>query len=72
MTVPGGSGSSTGGSQDKTFVPGEEQDAASTGPVGQPQGGQGDLSAEIERGERGTQTPAEDMGEGDSKPFYAS
>lgn len=72
MTVPGGSGSSTGGSRDKTYVPGEDEEATQVGPVGQPNGGQGDLSAEIERGERATHNPDEDMGEGDSKPFYAS
>ena len=98
MTIPAGTGATSGGSSDKTYVPGEDEpvsqptggqggdvggaaDAAApqdttqspTGsPVAQPHGGQGDLSAEIERGERATHSPDEDMGEGSGEPFYAN
>ena len=46
-----------------------EQPSPQGGAVGQPGGGQGDLSAEIERGERATANPDQDMGE-DERPYY--
>ena len=74
MTIPGGAGSTGAGSGDKTYVPGENEEGGTSlegPPAGQPQGGQGDLSAEIGRGERATHNPDEDMGDGDGEPFYA-
>ena len=41
-------------------------------PVGQPAGGQGDLSAEVERGDRASANPEQDTGEDSSQPFYTT